>query len=155
MLSGRNATSTTRLAVAEALLNARLKHVSSAVRVAVDNVEFKVDGNPGLVYLRPFEDDEELVIASYLASLSLAGFPLGYAQTQELLVALALELGVHECFTASSRFMDGLTKRTGNIISARKASALDAAPINYIFGVFGGPCYQAYPTQKGPYIKLT
>ena len=83
----------------------------------IDELQLKVPGNPQFNDARVFTDNEEMVMAESINQISLCGFPLGYEEAQDLIAALAAEMGRPD-FVASAEFMRGFQKRTGCIFSA-------------------------------------
>ena len=65
------------LSVAEELFARHVKRISDELRLKISQVQFVSAGNPALQTRRAFNDDEEMVLATWLENLSLAGFPLG------------------------------------------------------------------------------
>lgn len=112
------------LRMAEGLFEARARWVSEKLRRAISEVDLKGCGNPDFVLQRSFGDDEETVLSTYFEYMSLAGFPLGLSEAREMLMSLALELGVSADFVASDSYLVGLQNRTGRKIAGRKASAI-------------------------------
>ena len=88
---------------------------------SIEKLELKVPGNPKFSEARVFTDNEEMVMAESINQVSRCGFPFGYEEAQDLIAALAAEMGRPD-FVASTEFMRGFRKRTNCIFSARNAS---------------------------------